>query len=44
MDKQQDCEDFDISFHGGYAKFTYARKFDTCDKEDYIIEVKCRNY
>ncbi|XKL67505.1 hypothetical protein PGB90_002996 [Kerria lacca] len=38
VDTQQDCKNFDVTFHRTYAKFTFTRKFDTCDNEDYIIE------
>ncbi|KAK7604848.1 hypothetical protein V9T40_006034 [Parthenolecanium corni] len=38
VDTQQDCQEFDISYQKNRAKFTFIRKFDTCDDDDYIIE------
>ncbi|XP_074032837.1 tyramine beta hydroxylase isoform X2 [Leptinotarsa decemlineata] len=38
LDKQQDCNRFRIKRRGGTTKFTFERKFDTCDRMDYIIE------
>lgn len=40
VDTQQDCQEFDISYQKNRAKFTFIRKFDTCDDDDYIIEVE----
>ena len=39
LDEQQDCENFEWKKHGNVTKFTFTRKFDTCDRHDYIIEV-----
>ncbi|XP_065218029.1 dopamine beta-hydroxylase-like [Planococcus citri] len=38
LDEKQNCEDFDIDFHDHLTKFTFSRKFDTCDEFDYVIE------
>ncbi|KAJ8975892.1 hypothetical protein NQ317_011363, partial [Molorchus minor] len=38
LDKQQDCNGFMSTVRNGIIKFTYRRKFDTCDGRDYIIE------
>ncbi|XP_018564071.1 tyramine beta-hydroxylase [Anoplophora glabripennis] len=38
LDKQQDCYGFKDKKGNGVIKFTYRRKFDTCDRKDYIIE------
>ncbi|KAL0125166.1 hypothetical protein PUN28_004359 [Cardiocondyla obscurior] len=38
LDTQQDCESFAWKRRGNITKFTFTRKFDTCDKHDYIIE------
>lgn len=39
LDSQQDCGDFGWKRRGNLTKFTFTRKFDTCDERDYIIEV-----
>ncbi|KAF7378854.1 hypothetical protein HZH66_015088 [Vespula vulgaris] len=38
VDKQQNCENFAWKRRGNLTKFTFTRKFDTCDEHDYIIE------
>ncbi|CAG9857214.1 unnamed protein product [Phyllotreta striolata] len=38
LDNQQDCDDFKIHDKTSTTKFTFTRKFDTCDRNDYIIE------
>ncbi|KAI4454263.1 dopamine beta hydroxylase related [Holotrichia oblita] len=38
LDEQQDCTNFKIRRDRQITKFTYQRKFDTCDEGDYIIE------
>lgn len=38
IDKQQDCRNFRIKLRKGFIKYTFERKFDTCDPNDYIIE------
>jgi len=40
-DAQQDCKNFALQSIGqhGRVTFEFSRKFDTCDDEDYIIEV-----
>ncbi|XP_011700718.1 PREDICTED: tyramine beta-hydroxylase [Wasmannia auropunctata] len=38
LDTQQDCENFAWRRRGNITKFTFSRKFDTCDEHDYIIE------
>lgn len=38
VDKQQDCYKFRIKSLKNVIKFTFKRKFDTCDYEDYVIE------
>ncbi|XP_046481129.1 tyramine beta hydroxylase isoform X1 [Neodiprion pinetum] len=38
VDDQQDCKDFLWKKRGNVTKFSYTRKFDTCDNEDYVIE------
>ncbi|CAH1109286.1 unnamed protein product [Psylliodes chrysocephalus] len=38
LDKHQDCNKFKHHQKGGVTKFTFTRKFDTCDRHDYIIE------
>ncbi|XP_011167262.1 tyramine beta-hydroxylase [Solenopsis invicta] len=38
LDTQQDCENFAWKRRGNITKFTFSRKFDTCDEHDYIIE------
>ncbi|CAB3368735.1 Hypothetical predicted protein [Cloeon dipterum] len=37
-DEMQNCEDFKIVSHKSQIKFSFARKFDTCDENDYVIE------
>ncbi|XP_001602880.1 tyramine beta-hydroxylase [Nasonia vitripennis] len=37
-DEQQDCTNFEWKKHGNVTKFTFTRKFDTCDERDYVIE------
>ena len=39
LDDQQDCENFEWKKRGNVTKFTFTRKFDTCDEHDYVIEV-----
>nr|CAH7713214.1 unnamed protein product [Callosobruchus chinensis] len=38
LDRQQDCRKFKIKSSRNIVKFTYRRKFDTCDDNDYVIE------
>lgn len=38
LDKHQNCNAFKIRFRKNATKFTFQRKFDTCDPKDYIIE------
>ncbi|XP_033208226.1 tyramine beta-hydroxylase isoform X2 [Belonocnema kinseyi] len=38
LDSQQDCESFAWKRRGNVTKFTFTRKFDTCDEHDYVIE------
>ncbi|XP_017887322.1 tyramine beta-hydroxylase [Ceratina calcarata] len=38
LDQQQDCENFAWRRRGNVTKFTFTRKFDTCDENDYIME------
>ncbi|XP_020290292.1 tyramine beta-hydroxylase isoform X2 [Pseudomyrmex gracilis] len=38
LDDQQDCKNFAWKRRGNVTKFTFVRKFDTCDEHDYIIE------
>lgn len=38
LDSQQDCENFAWRKRGNVTKFSFSRKFDTCDQHDYIIE------
>lgn len=43
VDESQDCEDFRHTRSGNVTKFAFRRKFDTCDSNDYLIEVSlCR--
>ncbi|XP_018325349.1 tyramine beta-hydroxylase [Agrilus planipennis] len=37
-DEQQDCKSFKKIIRGNKMKFSFQRKFDTCDKNDYLIE------
>ncbi|KAG5875052.1 hypothetical protein JTB14_026183 [Gonioctena quinquepunctata] len=37
-DKHQDCVGFRIKSRKEFLKFTFERKFDTCDENDYIIQ------
>ncbi|KAJ8954020.1 hypothetical protein NQ318_004313, partial [Aromia moschata] len=38
LDRQQDCDAFKSVTRNDVIKFTYRRKFDTCDRRDYVIE------
>ncbi|KAL3283755.1 hypothetical protein HHI36_017925 [Cryptolaemus montrouzieri] len=38
LDEKQNCEGFLIKNVNEFTKFTFRRKFDTCDENDYIIE------
>ncbi|XP_048507699.1 tyramine beta-hydroxylase isoform X2 [Athalia rosae] len=38
VDQQQDCNNFLWTKRGNVTKFSYSRKFDTCDSEDYVIQ------
>ncbi|CAH1968308.1 unnamed protein product [Acanthoscelides obtectus] len=38
LDKQQDCRKFKIKTSSNFVKYTYRRKFDTCDNNDYVVE------
>ncbi|XP_012275259.1 tyramine beta-hydroxylase isoform X2 [Orussus abietinus] len=38
LDPQQDCHDFAWKRRGNITKFTFSRKFDTCDEHDYVME------
>lgn len=39
LDNVQNCNNFKHKNVGSTSKFTFTRKFDTCDDQDYIIEV-----
>ena len=39
-DPQQDCRDFQIEFLPNTIHFMFKRKFDSCDENDYVLEVK----
>ena len=39
VDRQQDCHSFKYVQRDDVIKFTFTRRFDTCDPQDYIIEV-----
>ncbi|XP_019872323.2 tyramine beta-hydroxylase [Aethina tumida] len=38
LDKKQDCHNFQVRKRQDVIKYTFKRKFDTCDSKDYIIE------
>ncbi|CAH1155572.1 unnamed protein product [Phaedon cochleariae] len=38
LDKLQDCDGFRLKRRNDVTKFTFKRKFDTCDDKDYIIQ------
>ena len=38
-DTQQDCRDFQIEFLPNTIHFMFKRKFDSCDENDYVLEV-----
>ncbi|XP_046985785.1 dopamine beta-hydroxylase [Schistocerca americana] len=38
VDEQQDCKNFRYVSSHDVTKFTFSRKFDTCDEHDYVIE------
>lgn len=38
LDFQQNCENFAWRRRGNITKFTFSRKFDTCDENDYVME------
>lgn len=38
LDEQQDCENFGWKRRGNVTKFTFSRRFDTCDGNDYVME------
>ncbi|KOX68655.1 Tyramine beta-hydroxylase [Melipona quadrifasciata] len=38
LDLQQNCENFAWRRRGNITKFTFFRKFDTCDENDYVME------
>lgn len=40
LDREQNCDNFAWKRRNNVTKFTYTRKFDTCDENDYVIEVK----
>lgn len=40
VDEQQDCSDFQFVTHNGTFKWTFRRKFVTCDYFDYALEVQ----
>ena len=40
-DEHQDCFDFKIDVLSYGFHFMFKRKLDTCDNDDYMIEVKC---
>lgn len=40
IDSKQDCKEFRIAQRGNVTKFTFSREFDTCDNDDYVIEVR----
>ena len=39
VDESQDCDGFRHTASGNVTKFAFRRKFDTCDPNDYVIEV-----
>lgn len=36
----QDCEDFSWSIRYNVTRISFVRKLDTCDPDDYLIEVR----
>ncbi|ERL83295.1 hypothetical protein D910_05622, partial [Dendroctonus ponderosae] len=38
LDRHQDCNNFRFKIIRNVVKFTFKRKFDTCDNRDYIIQ------
>ena len=43
-DPQQDCRDFQIEFLPNTIHFMFKRKFDSCDENDYTLEVSVLKY
>ena len=39
IDAKQDCLDFQAKLLPEGVLYTYKRSFDTCDEDDYVIEV-----
>ena len=39
IDAKQDCLDFQEKLMPNGVLYTYKRAFDTCDEDDYVIEV-----
>ena len=39
IDAKQDCLDFQEKLMPNGVLYTYKRTFDTCDEDDYVIEV-----
>ena len=39
IDTKQDCLDFQEKLMPNGVLYTYKRAFDTCDEDDYVIEV-----
>ena len=39
VDAQQDCQSFSFVQRDDVVKFAFTRRFDTCDPQDYVIEV-----
>ncbi|XP_014231771.1 tyramine beta-hydroxylase [Trichogramma pretiosum] len=37
-ERSQDCENFEWKKRANTTKFTFTRKFDTCDEHDYVLE------
>lgn len=42
LDNRQDCNNFKIKHMRKLTTFTFQREFDTCDENDYVIEVAVR--
>lgn len=40
IDLQQDCKNFQYSITNETVKWSFTRKFVTCDKHDYPLEVR----
>ena len=44
VDLQQDCKGFQFAINNGTLKWSFRRKFVTCDKHDYALEVSRKKY